>query len=74
VPAALAPASPNYYRWLASPITDAEIVAAYRANALFDVDDDDLELGYGLLLDEARDAGQLMAERTAWRICRDNGR
>ena len=25
-----------YYRWLASPVTDAELVEAYRANALFD--------------------------------------
>ena len=24
-----------YYRWLASPVTDAELTAAYRANALF---------------------------------------
>ncbi len=25
------------------------------------------------ITDEARDAGEVMAERTAWRICRDNG-
>ena len=25
-----------YYRWLAEPVTDAEWVAAHRANALFD--------------------------------------
>ena len=30
------------------------------------------EFGYRFLVDEARDAGQAMAERTAWRICRDN--
>ncbi len=34
---------------------------------------DDPEFGYRFLLDEARDAGQSMAERTAWRICADNG-
>ncbi|WP_136090270.1 IS3 family transposase [Auritidibacter ignavus] len=62
-----------YYRWLAAPITDAELVAAYRANALFDAHRDDPEFGYRFLLDEARDAGEVMAERTAWRICRDNG-
>ncbi|MDH2393629.1 hypothetical protein QCN29_33685 [Streptomyces sp. HNM0663] len=28
---------------------------------------------FGVLLDEARVAGEAMAERTAWRICRDNG-
>ena len=62
-----------YYRWLANPITDAELIAAYRANALFDAHRDDPEFGYRFLLDEARDAGEVMAERTAWRICRDNG-
>jgi len=25
-----------YYRWLTSPVTDAEYLEAYRANALFD--------------------------------------
>ena len=25
-----------YYRWLADPITEAELIEAYRANALFD--------------------------------------
>ena len=62
-----------YYRWLAEPVTDAELVAAYRANALFDAHRDDPEFGYRFLADEARDAGQAMAERTAWRICSDNG-
>ena len=62
-----------YYRWLADPVTNAEIVQAYRANALFDAHRDDPEFGYQYLLDEAHDAGQLMAARTAWRICSDNG-
>ncbi len=62
-----------YYRWLADPITNAELVQACRANALFDAHRDDPEFGYRFLLDEARDAGQVMADRTAWRICRDNG-
>ena len=62
-----------YYRWLARPVTDAELAEAYRANALFDAHRDDPEFGYRFLVDEARDAGQPMAERTAWRICSDNG-
>jgi transposase InsO family protein len=62
-----------YYRWLAQPVTDAELVEAYRANALFDAYDDDPEFGYRFLVDEVRDAGQAMAERTAWRICSANG-
>lgn len=61
-----------YSRWLADPVTHSEYVAAQRANALFDADDDDPELGYSFLAEEARDAGQPMAERTAWRICSDN--
>jgi Transposase and inactivated derivatives len=35
-----------YYRWLANPVTDAELVEAYRANALFDAHRDDPEFGY----------------------------
>jgi putative transposase len=61
-----------YYRWRAQPITDAELVEAYRANALFDAHQDDPEFGYRYLVEEARDAGVPMAERTAWRICTHN--
>ena len=61
-----------YYRWLARPVTDADLAGAYRANALFDAHRDDPEFGYRFLLDEARDSGQPMAGRTAWRICSDN--
>jgi hypothetical protein len=62
-----------YYRWLANPVTDAELEQAYRANALFDAHKDDPEFGYRFLLDEAREAGEPMAERTAWRICSQLG-
>ncbi|BCO94410.1 IS3 family transposase [Mycobacterium intracellulare] len=58
-----------YYRWRANPITDAELVEAYRANALFDAHGEDPEFGYRYLVEEAREAGEPMAERTAWRIC-----
>lgn len=61
-----------YYRWLDSPVTDAETAEAYQANALFDAHRDDPEFGHRFLLDEARAAGEAMAERTARRICRDN--
>lgn len=62
-----------YYRWLHDPITAAEFTQARRANALFDAHRDDPEFGYRFLVDEARDAGEVMAERTAWKLCRDNG-
>ncbi|MBC9712732.1 DDE-type integrase/transposase/recombinase [Streptomyces sp. TRM66268-LWL] len=62
-----------YYRWVRSPVTDAELAEAYRANALFDAHRDDPEFGHRFLLDEACVAGEAMAERTAWRICRGNG-
>lgn len=61
-----------YYRWLANPIADAELLEAHRANALFDAHRDDPEFGYRYLVAEARDAGAPMAERTAWRICSEN--
>lgn len=62
-----------YYRWLAAPVTTSDLVEAYRANALFDAHGDDPEFGHRLLADEARDAGQAMTDRTAWRICAANG-
>jgi len=62
-----------YYRWCANPVTDAELVEAYRANALFDAHKDDPEFGYRFLADEALEVGEPMAERTAWRICSQSG-
>ncbi|MGE9807412.1 IS3 family transposase [Janibacter sp. G1551] len=61
-----------YYRWLTYPVTAAELEQVYRANALFDAHRDDPEFGYRLLVDEAKEAGVAMAERTAWRICSEN--
>jgi transposase InsO family protein len=61
-----------YYRWLAGPVTDTELITAHRANVLFDAHRDDPEFGYRFLLDEARDAGVSMSERTAWKICSEN--
>lgn len=63
----------SYYRWLADPVTPSEEVEAHRANALFDAHRDDPEFGHRLLADEARDAGETMADRTAWRIASENG-
>jgi len=62
-----------YYRWLANPVTDSELEQAYRAGALFDAHRDDPEFGYRFLVDEAREAGEPMAQRTAWRICSQQG-
>jgi putative transposase len=62
-----------YYRWLAKPVGSAELVRAYRADALFDAHRDDPEFGYRFLVDEARDAGEPMADRTAWKICSQHG-
>ncbi|MFI1472100.1 IS3 family transposase [Streptomyces wuyuanensis] len=61
-----------YYRWLDKPVADAVLEQAYRANALLDAHRDDPEFGYRFLADEARGAGTRMADRTAWRICREN--
>ena len=62
-----------YYRWLAQPVTDAELEEAYLANAIFDAHRDDPEFGYRFLFDEVRAAGFNVCERTVWRVCRDNG-
>ncbi|MUK03659.1 IS3 family transposase, partial [Vibrio cholerae] len=61
-----------YYRWLTAPVTTSEVAEAYRANALFNAHTDDPEFGHRLLADEARDAGETMSDRTAWRICAAN--
>lgn len=61
-----------YYRWRNQQVTQAELIEAYRANALLDAHRDDPEYGYRLLVDEAAEAGEVMCERTAWKICRDN--
>ena len=63
----------HYYRWLNQPVTPAELEEAYRANALHGAHREDPEFGYRYLHEEAAEAGQVMAARTAWRICRDNG-
>ena len=62
-----------YYRWLAAPVAAAVVVEAYRANALFDAHRETGEFGYRLLADGACGAGETMVDRTAWRICADNG-
>ncbi|WP_162952277.1 hypothetical protein [Streptomyces hundungensis] len=55
-----------YYRWLDKPVPDAMLEEAYRANALFDAHPDDPEFGYRFLADEARGAGAVMADESAW--------
>jgi putative transposase len=69
----LALARQPYYRWRRGPVTDAELSRAYRADALCDAHRDDPQFGHRLLADEARGAGEPMADRTAWRICKDHG-
>ena len=63
----------HYYAWLASPVTDAELVEAYLSDAIFDAHREDPEFGYRLLTDEVREAGHEVSERTVWKICAENG-
>ena len=63
----------RYYRWLADPLTESEVVEACRTNELFDARKDDPEFGHRLLADEARDVGEAVADRTAWRLASSNG-
>ena len=60
-----------YYRWLRNPVTERDLAQAYRANALHDAHREDPEFGYRFLADEAKSLGGQMADRTAWRLCRD---
>lgn len=62
-----------YYRWLKTLVTRRELDEAYRANALFDAHRDDPEFGYRLLVDDARDEGEPMADRAARRIASGSG-
>ena len=50
-----------YYRWSARPVTPRELEQVYRANALLDSHLDGPEFAYRFLVNQARDAGQLMA-------------
>ena len=63
----------QYYRWLAEPLTDAELDGAYLANAVFDAHRDDPEFGYRFLADEVRAAGHDTGDRAVWRIASENG-
>jgi len=51
----------------------AEKLRRERISALRDAHHDDVEFGYRLLADEAREAGFPMADRTAWRLCNESG-
>ncbi|MDI9589418.1 MAG: hypothetical protein QM234_10795 [Acidobacteriota bacterium] len=62
-----------YYRWLKSPVRERELLQAYRANALHDAHLEDPEFGHRFLADEAKQAGEAMSDRSAWRICHDSG-
>lgn len=62
-----------YYRWLKEPVGPARTLRQQRITALREAHHDDPEFGYRLLADEARQAGFAMADRTAWRLCRDAG-
>ncbi len=58
--------------WQATPITDARESRLTAPTLCFDAHKDDPEFGYRYLVEEARDAGEPIAERTAWRICSQN--
>jgi hypothetical protein len=62
-----------YYRWLSNPVTDAEHDEAYLANAIFEAHRNDPEFGYRFLVDEVRQAGHEVCDRTVSRICHANG-
>ncbi|SNT13804.1 hypothetical protein SAMN06309944_2215 [Micrococcales bacterium KH10] len=62
-----------YYRWRNAPVRDADVLRAYRINALHDAHHDDPTFGYRYLADQARRAGWRMSRRTAWKLCSQAG-
>lgn len=54
-----------YCRWVRTPEGLAEQLRQQRVAALTAAHEDDVEFGYRLVADEARDAGFPMADRTA---------
>ena len=62
-----------YYRWRNDPVRDADVLRAYRINALHDAHHEDPTFGYRYLADEARRAGWRMSRRTAWKLCSQAG-
>lgn len=62
-----------YYRCVKEPFEKAERLRQQRVAALQEAHTDDAEFGYRLLADKARQLGFPMADRTAWRLCRDGG-
>ena len=62
-----------YYRWRNDPVRDADVLRAYRINALHDAHQNDPTVGYRYLADEARRVGWRMSRRTAWKLCSQAG-
>ena len=60
-----------YYQWRAKPVCDRDLEDAYLTNELVDLHADDPEFGYRFLADELEAAGETVAERRVWRLCRD---
>lgn len=51
----------------------ADVLRAYRINALHDAHHEDPTFGYRYLADEARRVGWRMSRRTAWKLCSQAG-
>lgn len=62
-----------YYRWLRSPVGSAERTRQMRVQVLCQIHKEDPEFGYRYLCEAARERGVFMSERTAWKLCHDNG-
>ncbi|SNT00347.1 hypothetical protein SAMN06309944_1729 [Micrococcales bacterium KH10] len=62
-----------YYRWRNAPVRDADVLRAYRINALHDAHHDDPTFGYRYLADQARRAGWRMSRHTARKLCSQAG-
>src|SRR3546814_19579050 len=62
-----------YYRWRNDPIRDADVLRAYRINALHDAHEDAPTFGYRSLAAQARRPGWRMSRRRAGQLCAQPG-
>jgi putative transposase len=58
-----------YYRWLADPVTDAQLTEAHLANALFDAHRDDTSSATGSSPMRSATPATRRCDRTMWRVC-----
>jgi putative transposase len=58
-----------FNKWRRNPISQRDLDEAHFINAAIDIHSDDPAFGYRFISDELVDAGHVLSERRAWRLC-----